>query len=125
MSQGSPLQDNKEPLSEPDSHKDEATTNIAATATTDDAPPTPTRNRPSRACNISRAVRLYLASQPARPKAAKREPRREESPQHCGGVSLSRCEEGEGATPGAEPDTHLMHHQGEPNTQSWNRIHQR
>ncbi|KAG2399144.1 hypothetical protein LR48_Vigan04g057700 [Vigna angularis] len=118
MSQGSPLQDNKELLPEPDSHKDEATTNTVATATANAAPPAPTRNRPSRACNIRTAARLYLASQSARPKAAKREPRREESPQHCGGVSLSRCEEGEGATPGAEPDTYLMHHQGEPNTQS-------
>ncbi|KAL9314180.1 hypothetical protein ACSQ67_019632 [Phaseolus vulgaris] len=71
MSQGSPPQDNKEPSPEPDSHKEEATTNTAATAA-DAAPPAPTRNRPSRACTIRTAARLYTASQPARPKAAKR-----------------------------------------------------
>ncbi|QCE13860.1 DDT domain-containing protein DDR4-like [Vigna unguiculata] len=79
MSQGSPPQDSKEPS--PDLHKEEATTNTAATAAADAAPPAPTRNRPSRACTIRTAARLYSASQPARPKAAKREPRREESPQ--------------------------------------------
>ena len=92
MSQGSPPQDNKEPSPEPDSHKEEATTNTAATAA-DAAPPAPTRNRPSRACTIRTAARLYTASQPARPKAAKRETRREESPappspqpQQCGKI---------------------------------------
>ncbi|KAG2404234.1 uncharacterized protein HKW66_Vig0111560 [Vigna angularis] len=91
MSQGSPLQDNKEPSSEPDSHKDEATINTAAIVVADAPPPTPTRNRPSRACTIRMAARLYSASLLARPKAAKRERRCEESPQHCSGVSLSRC----------------------------------
>ncbi|XP_020204486.1 DDT domain-containing protein DDR4 [Cajanus cajan] len=75
MSQGSPPP--PQDAAEPDSHKEETTATAAAA---DAAPPAPTRNRPSRACTIRAAARLYSASQPARPKAAKREPRREESP---------------------------------------------
>ncbi|TKY73437.1 Cat eye syndrome critical region protein 2 [Spatholobus suberectus] len=91
MSQGSPPppQDTTEPSPEPNSHKEEATaaaaaaaattTTVTATNAADVAPPAPTRNRPSRACTIRAAARLYTASQPARQKAAKKEPRREES----------------------------------------------
>ncbi|KAL2340833.1 hypothetical protein Fmac_008773 [Flemingia macrophylla] len=78
MSQGSPPppQDTAEPSPEPDPHKEET----AAAAAADAAPPAPTRSRPSRACTIRAAARLYTASQPPRPKAAKRDPRREDSP---------------------------------------------
>ncbi|KAG5032095.1 hypothetical protein JHK82_015685 [Glycine max] len=84
MSQGSPPQDTTEPSPESDSRKEQTTattTTTAVTAAVDaGAPPAPTRSRPSRACTIRAAARLLSASQPARPKAARREPRREGSP---------------------------------------------
>ncbi|KAG5035533.1 hypothetical protein JHK87_010443 [Glycine soja] len=80
MSQGSPPQDTTEPSPEPDSYKEETTATTTNSTAADAAPPAPTRSRPSRACTMRTAARLYAASQPARPKAARREPRREESP---------------------------------------------
>ncbi|KAK7411496.1 hypothetical protein VNO78_02930 [Psophocarpus tetragonolobus] len=92
MSQGSHPQDSSEPSPEPDSLKEETATTANATVTAasadaDAAPPAPApapapaRNRPSRACTIRAAARLYSASQPARSKAAKKEPHREEPPE--------------------------------------------
>ncbi|XP_027365773.1 DDT domain-containing protein DDR4-like [Abrus precatorius] len=109
MSQGSPPppppsppQDASQPLPEPDSRKEETAATTTTTGAADAAatvPPATTRTRPSRACTIRTAARLYAASQPAierRPKAAKKEARREKSlspqPQQCSKIVTALVE---------------------------------
>ncbi|KAI4343815.1 hypothetical protein L6164_011122 [Bauhinia variegata] len=67
-----------------DSQNETPTAKEETTSAPAPAPPTTRSNRPSRACTIRAASRLYSTAQPAierKPKAAKKEQRQDESPQ--------------------------------------------